>query len=457
MTVEKQLSTSQPQDSLIEVAVPPAGGSETPPVSSRTAWTSVAILLLLLIVSILDRQIIALQIEPMKADLGLSDTQIGVLQGIAFALFYVTASLPLGWAVDRYSRRGIAFLGVTIWSLASAGCGLANNFWQLFAGRMLVGVGEATLNPTAVSLIGDLFPSEKTGAPMGAYSAGVYLGSGVALTVGGLVVGLFAGDPVVHFPLIGNVASWQAVFIITGLPGIFLAFAAFLMHDPRPPRRAVARGMKATDSGFIRFAASNVTLLSCTFIGFGLSGFAFYAISAWTPAYLARTFNLPMASIGWTWGLVVASSGALGALGGGVVIDRVYRAGIRDACLVVPAITGLLALPFIAGAYFMPTPSLTLAALGIGLLLFSVAGPSAYATMARMAPRTLRGQVTAGFTLVSGLLASGLGPVSVGLVTDKLLGDEARVGTSIAMVVSLALPIQILLLLTARPLLRKHP
>ena len=435
----------------------PAEEQAAPPVSSRAAWTSVAVLLVLSVTSMLDRQIIALLTEPMKADLQLSDTQIGLLQGLAFAVFYSVASFPLGWAVDRYPRRSIAYLGVTIWSLASAGCGLATNFWQLFAGRSLVGVGEAVLNPTAVSLIGDLFPRDKIGAPLGVYSSGPSLGGGVALTVGGFVVGLFAGVPSVNLPLLGNVASWQAVFIITGLPGVAIAFMAFLMHDTRPPRRPLAQGAKTQVDGFFRFAISNIALLACTFIGFALASFNFYAIGAWTPAYLARTFDMPVASIGWTWGLVVASTGMLGALSGGMTIDRLYRAGVRDACLVVPAAGALLAVPFIAAAYFMPTPALTLVGLGIGIFLVSVIGPGAYATWERIAPRTLRGQVTATSTLVAGLVGSGLGPVSVGLVTDKILGNESQVGTSIAIVISLALPLLALLLFAARPLLRAHP
>ena len=395
-------------------------------VPASAAWRSVAILLVLIVLSTLDRQIIALQVAPMKAALHLTDTQIGLLQGFAFGACYAVAGLPIGWAVDRFSRRGIAYLGVTIWSLASAACGLAGSFWQLFAARTLVGAGEASVNPTAVSLIGDLFPRDKLGAPMGVYAAGIYLGSGVALAVGGLVVAAFAGKAAIAVPLLGDVAPWQAVFIATGLPGVVVAFAAFALRDPRPAATAVRRP-EGRSAGMVRFSRDHAALLFHSFIGFGLASFVFYALAAWTPAFLARSFGLPPGRVGWTWGLVVAATGIIGSLGGGALIDRAARGGVRDACLVVPATGALFAWPFVAGAYFMP-----------GALPM------------------LRGRVTAGFTLVTGLLGSGLGPVAVALVTDRVFHDEARVGASIAVVVSLALPAVALLLLTGRGALRRR-
>ena len=413
------------------------------------------ILLILIVLSTLDRQIIALQVAPMKAALHLTDTQIGLLQGFAFGACYAVAGLPIGWAVDRFSRRGIAYLGVTIWSLASAACGLAGSFWQLFAARTFVGAGEASVNPTAVSLIGDLFPRDKLGAPMGVYAAGIYLGSGVALAVGGLVVAAFAGKAAIAFPLLGDVAPWQAVFIATGLPGVVLAFTAFALRDPRPSAAAVHRPERRSD-GMVGFSRAHAALLFHSFIGFGLASFVFYALAAWTPAFLARSFGLPPGRVGWTWGLVVAATGIIGSLGGGALIDRAYRGGLRDACLVVPAIGALLAWPFIAGAYFMPGALPMLAMLAIGLVLFGAIGPGSYAAWAQIAPPLLRGRVTAGFTLVTGLLGSGLGPVAVALVTDRVFHDEARVGASIAVVVSLALPAVAVLLLTGRGALRRR-
>lgn len=425
--------------------------------SPFAAWSSVAILLMLAILSILDRQIIALQVGPMKADLGLTDTQLGMLQGIAFGLLYAIAGIPLGWAVDRFPRRIIAYLGVTLWSLSAASCGLATNFWQLFAGRTLVGVGEATLNPTAVSLISDLFPRAKVGTPMGVYSASFYIGSGVALTAGGFIVTLFAERTHIVLPIVGQVAPWQATFIATGLPGVVLAFAAFLLRDPRARVRTAPHADRPAAPGFVRFLRSEAQLVLLTYIGFGLAAFVAYAVGAWTPAYFARVFGMRAAEIGWTWGLVVALSGAFGALAGGALIDRVYRAGVRDACIVVPTVTSILCWPFLAGAYFMATPTHALVSLAIGMALFSTIAPGSYATWQRIAPPELRGRVMASFSLVAGLLGTALGPVVVALLTDRVLHSEARVGESIAITVSFSLPTMAILLFASRKALRRLP
>lgn len=422
-------------------------------VSPLAAWCSVAILLLFSLVSVIDRQIIALLVEPIKADLGLSDTQLGLLQGIAFALFYSTAGIPIGWAVDRFSRRKIIYLSITLWSLSAASCGLARNFWSLFLGRTLVGVGEGALTPTAVSLISDLFPRHKVGTAMGVYAAGLYLGMGLSLTIGGFVVGLFAGQPSVHIPFVGDIKPWQAVFLTTGLPGVVIALLAFLLKDPRARRGASSRA-GAQGPGLGGYLRSDWRVVAHCFGAFGLAATVTYGIGAWTPAYLARSFALRAEDIGLTWGLVAAVSGTFGAISGGLLIDRVYRAGHRDACVLVPAICSMLCLPFVAGAYFMPTPTGAIACLGIGMAIFGAVAAGSYATWQRIAPPGLRGQVAASFTLVAGLLGVGAGPIAVALITDMVLRDEALVGVSVAILAALIMPVVALLLLTGRGLVR---
>ena len=220
--------------------------------SAARAWLTVILLLLFSTVSMLDRQIIWLMVDPIKADLHISDTQLGLLQGFAFALFYSVAGLPIGWAVDRFPRRAIIFLGLTFWSLSTVFCGLARGFAQLFVGRTLVGVGEATMSPVAVSLIGDLFPPHKVGKPMGVYSASYSLGTGLALGAGGLLVGRLSQHVSVHLPVAGDLAPWQAIFIIVGLPGLLIAPLAMLLCDPRravprPDRFPVPRSIQFPD------------------------------------------------------------------------------------------------------------------------------------------------------------------------------------------------------------------
>ncbi len=432
---------------------PEPSSAETPPAAA--AWGTVAILLVFSLLSVLDRQIISLLVTPIKADLGLSDTQVGLLQGFAFGLFYSIAALPLGYLVDRYPRRLILYLGITFWSLSAAFCGLARSFAELFAGRIAVGAGEATLAPAAVSLISDLFPPDRVATPMGVYSAGYFLGSGLALAVGGAVVGLFAGQAQVLVPIVGAVSSWQVVFLVTGLPGLVIALLAFAITDPRKygapkPKSGAASGLRAL------FWERGGLLIRC-FSGFALMSLISYAIAAWTPAFLERRFGLGPGQIGWSFGLAVSVSGAIGAFGGGVLLDRVFRSGRRDAYLLVSGVVVLLALPLLAGAYFMPTPELVLGMLALGMTGVGITGASSYATWRMVAPPALRGRVTAIFVLIVGLVGGGLGPVLVALVTDHVLGNEARVGEAIALVVGVMLPIASLLFLSSRCAMRAIP
>ena len=401
-------------------------------------------------VSTLDRQIIALMVEPIKSDLRLSDTEIGLLQGFAFAIFYSLAAIPMGWAVDRYPRRIIIYMGVTLWSLSAAACGLASNFWHLFLGRTLVGVGEATLTPASVSLISDLFPPQKMGTPMGIYAAGFYLGSGVALGIGGLIVGIFAHSPVTHFPVVGNLASWQAVFLITGLPGVLLAFLAFLTTDPRPPRRIETIVDRELRPSFIPYLVANWSIVFWTFSAFGIASLVAYAMGAWTPAYFARHFGWKVTEIGWIWGMLLAGSGATGALLGGVLVDRVNRAGVHSACVLVPAVSSAIAWPLVTSGYLLSDPIFALASLGLGMVALGVISAGSFATWQRIAPAALRGQLSAGFVLTSSLLGAGTGPLVVGFITDHVFHDEALVGWSLALTVGTGIPLIMACLIVSR-------
>lgn len=419
------------------------------------AWCSVAILLIFSVLSILDRQIIALLVQPMKGDLGLTDTQLGLLQGVAFALFYGIAGLPIGWAVDRYPRRIIIYLGITLWSLSAAFCGLARAFWQLFFGRIAVGVGEATMAPVAVSLISDLFPPDRVATPYGVYSAGYYVGTGVALALGGFIVNLFIHLPFVQFPLIGEVAPWQAVFIVTGLPGTLLALLAFLIYDPR---RGTDRGIAPKHSSNIfSYLRARSRVTAHAFLGFGMAAFGTACIGSWTPAFFSRQFGMDPGAIGWTLGLATAVSGATGALLGGLLIDRVRRAGRRDAYFLMPAIGALLAVPFLTGAYFMPTPMLALTSLAIGLPTFGVISAASYATWRKIAPPELHGQITAAAVLFMALVGGALGPLAVALVTDNILQNEMKLGSALSLVVGTAMALTAILLLSGRKALEALP
>ncbi|MCS5575183.1 MAG: MFS transporter, partial [Pseudomonadales bacterium] len=204
------------------VEYPPAG----------RAWYMVILLTALYMLSFLDRTIIVLLVEPIKADLGLTDTELSLLYGLAFAVFYTFLGIPIARLADRKSRRVIIMVGVSIWSLATAVCGLAKNFGQLFAARVSVGVGEASLSPAAYSMISDSFPTEQRAAAMSVYTMGLYLGVGFALILGGVVIDWVGEGTLTEVPVLGLLAPWQLTFMIVGLPGLLLALMMLTVTEP---------------------------------------------------------------------------------------------------------------------------------------------------------------------------------------------------------------------------------
>lgn len=208
----------------------PDDGSAYP--EPRRAWGLVVVLTIAYAISFVDRQIISLMVEPIKAYLHLSDTQISLLMGPAFAVFYTIMGIPLGRVADKFNRRNLIVIGMTLWCLMTAASGLARNFAQLFVARMGIGVGEAALSPAALSMISDSFPPEKRTSPIGFYNSAIYIGSGLALVLGGVVIQIVTNSPPVNVPLVGELVPWQTTFIIVGLPGLIIAAIIGVRRQP---------------------------------------------------------------------------------------------------------------------------------------------------------------------------------------------------------------------------------
>jgi MFS family permease len=220
-------------------------GAEKPYPNQVYAWYVVGILVLAYTFSFIDRQILSLLVGPMKRDLGISDTQMSLLQGFAFAVFYCLAGLPIGRMVDSRKRVNIISIGVFVWSVMTALCGTAHAYWQLFLYRMGVGVGEAALSPAAYSMIADYFPPKRLGFALGVYGMGVYIGAGLALIIGAAVIGLVSSGGDIVVPLFGEVYAWQLTFFVVGLPGILIALWVWTVREPE--RRGYMRKEIAED------------------------------------------------------------------------------------------------------------------------------------------------------------------------------------------------------------------
>src|ERR1700688_1292291 len=222
----------------------PSSRSTENKLSLRYAWYVVFILMVCYALSFVDRQILSLLVGPMKHDLAISDTRIGLLQGIAFAAFYSLMGLPLGRLADTRNRRNVIVVGIVLWSFLTGACSAARSFWSLFLARMGVGVGEATLSPSAFSLISDYFPKEKLGGALSVYSMGIFIVSGLALMAGGSVVDAVTRMPAVPLPLLGSVAPWRLTFLIVGAPGLAIALLLFTVREPI--RRQLLRASDGT-------------------------------------------------------------------------------------------------------------------------------------------------------------------------------------------------------------------
>ena len=196
------------------------------------AWYGVVVLLLAYTFAYVDRAILTVLVEPIQRDLHINDTQIALLHGFAFVIFYVTLGVPLGFVADRTNRKRLIVGSIAVWSLMTAACGLTSTFASLFAARIGVGIGEAGLSPASYSLISDQFPPSRRSSALGVYTLGIYFGSGLAILAGGLVVGLIGVQPTVTAPLIGVVKSWQLVFFVVGLPGLLVAALAATVREP---------------------------------------------------------------------------------------------------------------------------------------------------------------------------------------------------------------------------------
>ena len=247
--------------------------------STGRAWLSVAILLLIAIFSYLDRLIVSLLVEPIRLSLHATDFQMGLLQGIAFGLFYALFGIPIGWLVDRYSRRGIIYVGMTLWSFAAAMCGMAQTYGHLLIARFGVGVGEASLSPAAYSIISDLFPPRRLALALGVFATGAALGGALAYIVGGAVIQYFENIGTIAFPVVGQLEPWQMVFVVTGLPGIFVAMLVFFV--PEPVRRQSPVLAPGADAGVIPFLLANRRYFICHFLAFGLIAVVAYGTAAW--------------------------------------------------------------------------------------------------------------------------------------------------------------------------------
>lgn len=405
--------------------------------SDAYAWGVVALLCIGGMISMLDRQVLILLVEPIKASLGISDTQISLLQGFAVAIFYALLAVPLGRLADTGNRRNIIAIGALFFALSTIAGGFALSFGALFATRLCVGIGEATLTPAGSSLIGDYFPPQKVGRAMGLLTGSSFAGSGLSLVVIGGFIAWLAANPQVQFPLIGRPLDWQIVFIAAGLPGIVFALAMLALREPpRSDGLALAAGSadSATVAEVLAFIRVHARLLVPVFLGLPILAAGQFGLNVWTPTFFIRTFGWTPAQIGPVFGVMVGVLSTSGVVVGGWLADRLIARGRIDANLQVSMAAALIAAPFILAFPLVASPVLALVLLApvlfFGAMPFG-AGPAAIPVLA---PNRMRAQLMAIYLLFGNLLGAGLGPWMIAAFTDGVLKDPQAIRYSISLV-----------------------
>ncbi len=395
-------------------------------------------------VSFIDRQILSLMVGPIRADLRISDSGFGLLSGFAFALFYTIMGIPLGRYADNHNRNKLIFVGIFFWSLMTAACGLARNFWQLFLARMGVGVGEAALSPAAYSLIADYFPKELLGRALSLYGTGIYLGVGLAFIVGGFVVEVVSSAPPVSLPFVGKLEPWQTVFFIVGLPGVLVALLALTIREPT--RRGIAQSSEEVPfSLVIKYLLERWQTFLPYILGISFISIYTYGVLTWFPEFIRRTYDWPMSDIGLYAGSIILIFGTSGTFAGGIVADWLMRKGYQDAHLRAVLIGSVSLAPFAILFPLMPSAKTALL-MFTGHIFF--AGyhygiiPSG---LQIVTPNRMRGQVSAIYLFINNIIGLGLGPLLIGLFTDYVYRSDARIYLSLSSTAALSIPVAIVL------------
>lgn len=394
----------------------------------------VALLLGASTLSFVDRQILSLFVEPLRRDLGISDLQVSLLQGVAFAIFYAIAGLPIGYLVDRRSRRTIIIAGVVFWSLMTVLCGFASGFLGLFVARMGVGLGEAALGPAAWSILADYFPPERLPLVLSVYGIGTSVGAGLSFIVGGLVSHWASGPPLL---IAGHAfAPWQLGFVVVGVPGLLLA-VLLVLGMPEPPRRNQLAPTAPPLSYAVAFLARRRQLALGLGAGIACLTAVAYAGLAWLPTWFVRHYGWSAAQAGATLGTLIILCGTAGVVCGGLLAVWLQRRGYRDAPLRAAALIGLAALPTGVAVFLMPDATLATVALALYVFVASAfpgLGPSA---VQQVTPNELRGQMSALMLMSTNLLGIALGPLSVAALTTLVFRSDAALGPSLAITIAL--------------------
>jgi len=369
------------------------------------------VLFVVYIFNFIDRQILAILLQPIKEDLKISDTALGFLTGFAFAVFYTFAGLPLARIADRWVRRSLIAISLATWSFWTAASGLARGFADLAIARIFVGIGEAGATPPAHSLLSDYFPPEKRATAFAIYASGIYVGVGIGFFVGGWI-----ND---HY-------GWRTAFYVLGLPGILMALV--VRFTVREPRRGMSEHQPVSTRQHTmrevwRFFAALPAGRSISLAG-GFHAFVGYGLGAWLPAFFVRVHHMTPGALGRWLSWITAIGGLVGAFAGGWIADRWVKRNPRARALV--GLTGaILAIPFIAASVLLADyRSALLCYLPATVFSTLWLGP-AVAIVQDLVPPSMRAMASAVFLFIVTIIGLGAGPQTIGIMNDWIGTPDA--------------------------------
>lgn len=407
--------------------------------SALVGWATVAILFILYVLSLTDRYIIALLVQPMKEDLGLSDFQLSLLQGPAFALLYSACAIPIGILLDRFGRKLVLYFSVTVWSIAAAMCGLAQGFAGIALARAVLGAGEAGFSTGAYSVIGDSFRPDRVSLAMSIFVMGGVMGAGFVFLLGGPLVAALHENGAVELGPFGSLEPWRQAFILTGIPGVFLAFLIFFFREKK---RAAGQVATLGYGQAFAFVKKNFQFYFAVFVGISVVFAVTIGLQLWTPAFLIRTHGWDAAQIGIAMGIAQILAATTLPLHGWAV-DKLYSRGMKTAHFTWVMGSSAVGVVVGAAAYLVSDPMITVVLFGVFMATGMAASSIGPALVQIATPAHLRGRVSAMFVVCTGLIAMGLGPTTVGFVTDVIFRDEMKVGWSMIVSLVVVLPLAI--------------
>jgi MFS family permease len=407
--------------------------------SPRYAYYVVACLMLASAFSFLDRLVLSLLIDPIRKSMGLTDSEVSLLAGFAFASCYVIFAFGFGRWVDTRSRKSAILVGISLWSLATALCGTARGYWQLFAARMGVGVGEASLNPAAYSMIADYFPPARRGIAMSIFACGASIGGGLAILAGGVVVGwALATRPAL--PLLGAVEPWQFVFVAVGLPGLLVALLIWLtVREPQRRLTAADTAEPPRIGQVLAYVRMHWRAIVPVFLAFGAFAMNGYAFQLWGPAFFMRLHGLTPAQVGLVFGIGYGVGGTVAILLGGALSDMLARRGRMDAPMLITLAAALLELPCFLTAYLAGSTALAIAGFVGGIFAASLVGGVQAAMVQSLAPARMRGLLAALFGATVNVAGLGIAPTLTAGLSDHVFGGPLGIGHALAATTVLAM------------------